>query len=175
MQISVLCGCLVGAWVYFWFWMHLQHCRPVFDLCSVLQLCLLKHFTCFHYRERSEVLGGKVVMKTVNFMVMNRIIMGCMQLLNSPWTFGLSRRKMPAIKPTDLHSFFFPLLFSQPFAQCRSPCQCECYRRMNQTTEIQHSSALHEGGTGSQLGGWFSWQLITFLQRSSLQPGSWNF
>lgn len=25
----------------------------MFDLCSVLQLCLLKHFTCFHYRERS--------------------------------------------------------------------------------------------------------------------------
>lgn len=112
---------------------HLHHCRPVFDLCSVLQLCLLKHFTCFHYRERSEVLGGKVVMKTVNFMVVNRIITGCMQLLNSLWTFGLSIRKILAIKPTNLHSFFFPSfspnLWPEPFAQPRSPCQSECYRR----------------------------------------------
>lgn len=47
---------------------------------------------------------------------------------------------------------FSPNPWPEPFAQCRSPCQSECYRRMNQTTEIQHSSALHEGGTGSQLG-----------------------
>lgn len=135
---------------------HLHHCRPVFDLCSVLQLCLLKHFTCFHYRERSEVLGGKVVMKTVNFMVVNRIITGCMQLLNSLWTFGLSIRKILAIKPTNLHSFFFPLLFSQPLAWTFCTAQVSLpirmLQEMNQTTEIQHSSVLHQGGTGSQLG-----------------------
>lgn len=175
MQISVLCGCLVGAWVYFWFWMHLQHCRPVFDLCSVLQLCLLKHFTCFHYRERSEVLGGKVVMKTVNFLVMIRIIMGCMQLLNSPWTFGLSRRKMPAIKPTDLHSFFFPLLSPNLLHSAGLIANLNVTGGWIRPLKSNTPQLCVRVELDLSWGEWFSWQLITFLQRSSLQPGSWNF
>lgn len=157
----------------------LYHCRPVFDLCSVLQLSLLKHFTCSHYRERREVLGGKVVMKTVNFMVMNRIITGYMQLLNSPWTFGLSIRKMLAIKPADLHSFFFPLLFSQPLAWTFCTVQVSLPIWMLQEDESDHwNPTLHSSAPGwnwISAGGRCSWQLTTFLQRSPLQPDSWNF
>lgn len=178
MQISILCGCLVGAWVYFWLFIlvfaPLQ--ASVWPLLSFTAV-FVKALHLFSLQRKKWSAGWKSFMKIVNFMVMNRIITGCMQLLNSPWTFGLSIRKMLAIKPADLHSFFFPLLFSQPLARTFCTVQVSLPIWTLQEDESDHWNptllSSSQGWNGISAAEWCSWQLTTFLQRSSLQPDSW--